>query len=236
MGLMVMPGWSRGTRNKRDAAVLGLGIGARPHPVPLGEVGRGGPRLLAVEPPPVSVARRLQLHRRRVGPGVGLGVPHRELDLVAQDLREELGLELLRAVTDDRLADDADALADLGTTPARQGLVQEVLVEAVALLAAVGLGPGDAQPSPPAHLGHEGSPGRGVDDLGHVLPGEVEDLGVVVLVEETLDLLDEGKLLRGELEVHGPGPSGSASDTATPPTSRRATSDCPSDISYDLMP
>ena len=44
-----------------------------------------------------------------------------------------------------------------------------------------------------------------VDDLGHVLPGHVEDVGVVVLVEERLDLLGEGLLLGRELEVHGPG-------------------------------
>ncbi len=59
-------------------------------------------------------------------------------------------------------------------------------------------------PSQPcaAHLGHEGPALRGVDDLGHVLPGDVEDLGVVVLVEEPLDLGDEGELLGRELEVH----------------------------------
>ena len=44
---------------------------------------------------------------------------------------------------------------------------------------------------------------RRVHDLGHVLAGDVEDLGIVVGVEELLDLLDEFELLRGELEVHG---------------------------------
>ena len=43
---------------------------------------------------------------------------------------------------------------------------------------------------------------RGVDDLGHVLAGDVEDLGVVVGVEEGLDLFHELQLLGGELEVH----------------------------------
>ena len=42
-----------------------------------------------------------------------------------------------------------------------------------------------------------------VDDLGHVLAGDVEDLRIVVGVEELLDLLDELELFRGELEVHG---------------------------------
>ena len=103
---------------------------------------------------------------------------------------------------DDRLADDPDALADLGAAPAGQGLVEEVLVDAVALLAPVLLGPGDPEPALVPHLGHEGPARRGVDDLGHVLPGDVEDLGVVVLVEEALDLGHEGELLRRELEVH----------------------------------
>ena len=43
---------------------------------------------------------------------------------------------------------------------------------------------------------------RGVDDLRHVLAGRVEDLGVVVGVEELLDLGEKGPLLRGEIEVH----------------------------------
>ncbi len=58
------------------------------------------------------------------------------------------------------------------------------------------------EPALLAHLGHEGPARRGVDDLGHVLPGDVEDLGVVVLVEEPLDLVHEGELLGRELEVH----------------------------------
>src|SRR2546430_4829504 len=45
----------------------------------------------------------------------------------------------------DRLADDPDALADLRPTAAGQAFVQQVLVDAVALLAAPLLGPGDAR-------------------------------------------------------------------------------------------
>jgi hypothetical protein len=41
---------------QRDAGVLRrLRIGAGPDPVPLGEMGRSGPRLLAVEPPAITV-------------------------------------------------------------------------------------------------------------------------------------------------------------------------------------
>ena len=100
-------------------ACLELGVGAPAHPVPLGEVGRGGPGLLAVEDPAAVVAGGLELHGGGVGAGVGLGVADGELDLVAQDLGQELGLQLLVAVADDRLADDADALADLRAAPAR---------------------------------------------------------------------------------------------------------------------
>ena len=112
---------------------------------------------------------------------------------------------------DEGLADDADALADLGAAPTGELLVEQVLVDALAVLAAVLLGPGDAEPALLADLGHEGPALRGVDDLGHVLPGHVEDLGVVVGVEEGLDLLHEGLLLVAELEIHGggsPGPAG----------------------------
>src|SRR5262249_58396839 len=128
------------------------------HPVPLREVGRRGPGLLAVEPPAVAVLRRLELHRRRVGAGVGLAVAHGEVDLVAQDLREELLLHLLAAVAQDRLADDADALADLRAAAAGQRLVEEVLVDAVTLLAAPLLGPPDSQPALLPHLAHERPP------------------------------------------------------------------------------
>ena len=46
-------------------------------------------------------------------PGLRLAVADRELDLGGDDLRQELLLQLLAAVADQRLADDADALADL---------------------------------------------------------------------------------------------------------------------------
>src|SRR5207302_932234 len=107
----------------------------------------GGPRLLPVEAPAVAVARGLELHRRRVGAGVGLAVAHREVDLVAQDLGQELLLHLLAAVAQDRLADDADALADLRPAATGERLVQQVLVDAVSLLASPLRRPGDAEPT-----------------------------------------------------------------------------------------
>src|SRR4051812_38298947 len=97
---------------------------------------RRRPCLLAVEAPAVTVALGLEAHRRRVRPGVGLAVAHGELDLVAQDLGQELLLQLLAAVGQDRLADDAHALADLRAAATGELLVQQVLVDALALLAA----------------------------------------------------------------------------------------------------
>ena len=165
-------------------------------------MGRRGPRLLAVEDPAAVVPGGLELHGGGVGAGVGLGVADGELDLVAQDLGEELRLHPVVAVADDRLADDADALADLRAAAAGQPLVEQVLVDALTLGAAVLLGPGHAEPAPLAQRGHEGTPLRRVDDLRHVLPGQVEDFGIVVGIEKALDLLHEGQLLRRELELH----------------------------------
>jgi len=53
-----------------------------------------------------------------------------------------------------------------------------------------------------SQLLHEGPSLRGVDDLGHVLACHVEDVDVVAFVAEGDDLLGEGLLLFGELEVH----------------------------------
>src|SRR5439155_25172557 len=64
------------------------------------------------------------------------------------------------------------------------------------------LRPGEPEPAPLAELPHEGAALGRVDDLRHVLPREIEDLGVVVLVEKALDLLGEGPLLGRELEIH----------------------------------
>ena len=50
-----------------DARVLGgVGVGSGAHPVPLGEVGRRGPGLLAVEDPAATGLGGLELHGRGV--------------------------------------------------------------------------------------------------------------------------------------------------------------------------
>jgi len=166
-----------------------------------------GPRLLPVQDPTRLAAAfsalGLESHRRGVGAGVGLAVADRELDVVAQDLREELLLHLLAGFFDQGLADDADALADLRATTRRELLVEEVLVHALALGTAVLLGPRESEPAPLTQLGHERPALGRVDDLRHVLAGQIEDVGIVVFVEEADDLLFEGALLGREIEVHG---------------------------------
>jgi hypothetical protein len=187
-----------------DPAVLGsIGVGPCAEPVPLGEVRGGGEDLLAVEAPPIPVAGGLQGHGGRVGARLRLAVADGELDIVLEDLGQELALELVAAVSDQRLSDDADALADLRPARARQAFVQEVLVDALTFAPAVLLGPGHAQPAAPADLLHEGASLGGVYELGHVLAAGVHDLGVVVLRDECVDFFREAVLLLRELEVHG---------------------------------
>ena len=70
-----------------------------------------------------------------------------------------------------------------------------------------------SQPRSPSSR-HERAPLRRVDDLRHVLAGQVEDVGVVVLVEELLDLLPRRRAARARTR----NPCGS--DPAPEPTSR----------------
>ena len=148
----------------------------------------------------------LQLHRRGVGPRVRFAVAHGELDVVLEDHREELRLQEVAALRDERLADDADALADLRAAASGQRLVEEELVDAFALAPAVLLRPGEAEPALVAERLHEGPALGRVDDLRHVLAGHVEDVGVVVGVEELLHLGQERQFLRRELEIHDGAP------------------------------
>jgi hypothetical protein len=192
-------------QEERDPLVLGcIGIGPRAEPVPFGEVRRGGEDLLTVETPAIAVADGLERHRGRIGAGLGLAVSDRELDVVLEDLGKELLLELLAASTDQRLSDDADALADLRTARAGQALVQKVLVDALAFAPSVLLRPGHAQPTALTDLLHEGAPLGGIHQLRHVLSTGIHHLRVVVLLEEPVDLLQKLVLLLRKLEVHDP--------------------------------
>ena len=98
---------------------------------------------------------------------------------------------------DERLADDADALADLRAATAGELLVEDVLVDALALAdPPYSLGQVMPEPALVAELLHERPALGRVDDLRHVLAGDVEDVDVVVVVENAIDLLGERLLLR----------------------------------------
>ena len=131
---MVMPGWSSGTRNRVMPWCLGASGSVRAptqyHSAKWAEVVHV---FWPLSSQPSPSRDGLQLHGGGVGSGVGLAVADGELDLVAEDLGQELGLQLVGPVLDQRLADDADALADLRGAPAGQRLVEQVLVDALAL-------------------------------------------------------------------------------------------------------
>src|SRR5690606_40513594 len=107
------------------------------------------PGLLAVEHPAAArlVAHRAQLHVGGVGAGARLAVADRELDLAADDARQEEALQLLVAVPHDRLADDAHALARLRRAGPRQALGQQIVVDPRPLLPAVLPWPRHAEPA-----------------------------------------------------------------------------------------
>ena len=101
-------------QEERNGVVLAcVGVGAGAHPVPVGEVRRGGEYFLAIEQPAVVLAFGLETHRSRIGAGAGLGIAHREFHRGVQNLGQEFGFELVVADLDQGLADDADTLADL---------------------------------------------------------------------------------------------------------------------------
>jgi hypothetical protein len=63
---------------------------------------------------PFFVAQGLEFHGPRIRTGLGLAIADGELNLGANNLRQEAGLRLLVAVSDDGLAHDAHALSGLG--------------------------------------------------------------------------------------------------------------------------
>ena len=129
----VTPSASIGSDEHRQALVLVLlGVGARQQQAVGGELGVGGPHLLAVEDPgAVVLLARARLHRREVRAGGGLGeelAPH----LVAVEHRREVArLLLLGAVGDDRRPEhaDADDVEDAGHARPRDLLADDDLLD-----------------------------------------------------------------------------------------------------------
>ena len=190
-------------QEERNGVVLAsVGVGAGAHPVPVGEVRRGGEHFLPIEQPAVVLALGLEAHRSGVRAGAGLGVTHREFNRGVQDLGQELGLQLVIADLDQCLADDADALADLRRAHGRQLLVEQIFVKTLAILTATLLGPGDAQPAAGGEFLHEGAALGRVAHLRHVLARYVHYVRVVILDEELIDLAQKFALLFRKLKIH----------------------------------
>ncbi len=184
-----------------------VGVGTCAQPVPVGKVGRGGPHLGAVEQPVVAVALGAQLHVGRVAAGLGLAVAHRELDLAADDLRQETLFHLVAAVADDGLAHHAHALARLRQAAPRQRLGEYEIVDARQRRTAVLDRPRHAQPAALGQRGNELALGRAVDRLRELLGVTVAHRRAArgigqVLVEELLNLGREGQFFFTVREVH----------------------------------
>ena len=72
----------------------------------VGELGLGGPDLLAVDDPLVAVELGACRERREVAPGIGLGEPLAPRDRAVQDARDELPLLLLGSPLQDGGSDE----------------------------------------------------------------------------------------------------------------------------------
>jgi len=203
------PGTVHVEQKIRDALVLlGLGIGAREEHHPVGLVGERRPHLLAVDDELVTGLFRPRLERGEVGSRVRLGIS------LAPDLlaREHLGrvaaLLLLRPVGNDGGARHADGqdVEDGRRLGERDLFVEDHLLHEGEAAPAVLLGPGDADEA-------------GLVHLALPLPQEVVDLGPghvgadahpiapvlgQVLLEPGADLVPEGRLFGGQLEIHTP--------------------------------
>ena len=106
-------------------------------------------------------------------------------------------------MADQRLADDADALADLRRGVARERLVQDELVDPLDLLAAVLLRPRHPEPALVRELLHERAALGRVGELGEVLARRVHHDRVVIVLKPLLDFVGKRLFLRREIEVHG---------------------------------
>ena len=190
-----------GTRNQREAAVLGhVPVGAGQAHAGVGVVGAAAPDLRAGEDPAVAVAHRLGAHPGEIGPGVGIGEELRDDEVARQHLRDHPAEELRRGVGQHRRGAHPErgspGDAEVGQEEAG-GLLQEgLLVLAGEAPAAVLDRPGDA-----------GVAGLVQPALEGALAGQL--LGRLLLEIPRLELL--GLTGRTPLEVLlDPGPGGGA--------------------------
>ena len=179
-----MPGVFMSTRNcvspcRRFSLVGGRGAEQADHVV--GLVGIAGPHLGAVDEPTAVRLGRLGAGGEQVGARVGLAHADGEAHLAPADARQHVGLDALAAVLDEHgaalpVGDEVQAHRRIGDA---ELLGDDVALEEAALLAAVLLGPGHADPALRADLAAE------LFAVGAV------DAGVVRVEGAGLDLLGE---------------------------------------------
>ena len=130
-----------------DAPVLGsIGVGAGQAQAPVGELGVGGPHLLAAEPPAAVGGGGPGGEGGQVAAGVGLAEQLAEQLFGGEDRREPALFLLVGAVGQDGGADqvNADAADQLRGSGPGQLFLDDVVVHWAGASAAVGDWPGDA--------------------------------------------------------------------------------------------
>ena len=105
-------------------------------------------------------------------------------------------------VSDQRLADDADALADLRRCVLAERFVENVLVDAFDLLTTEFLRPRHPEPSLCRKLLHEGTAFGGIGKLAEVLAVMVHDFVVMIIDQPRFDLVCEFLFFREEIKFH----------------------------------
>jgi hypothetical protein len=150
------PGLLHGHQQVGDARVLGgIGVGAGQQEDVVGELGLGGPHLLAVDHPLVAVEFGPGLERGQVAAGVGLGEPLAPGDGPVEDAGDELLLLLLGGPLQDGGADQgvAEEVGPQGGLGPGELLVQHHRLHQRESLAPVLHWPRGADPAPGEQLG-----------------------------------------------------------------------------------
>ncbi len=139
------------------AVLLGRRRGAEDRDHVVGDMGRGGPDLGAVDQIAAVGLGRAGLRREQVGAGVRLAHADRETDLAAADARQDVHLDVLGRVFQQHRA--ALAVGDEEAPRRRVGdahfLGHHIALEERALVAAMLLRPGHAEPAARADLAGE---------------------------------------------------------------------------------
>jgi hypothetical protein len=167
---------------------LCLGIGATREPDVVGVGGEAREDLLPVDHPLVAVEHGARLEGGQVGARVGLGVADREVDLAAQDLREEEPLLLVRPELHDRRRDGVDGEHRDGRARPHRLVEEDELLDGRHAAAAVLLRPADAEPAVASHLQDDladgGADALGAADLGPQLGREQPRIVLAELLAE----------------------------------------------------